>query len=131
MTCAVPPEHVQIDADLEAWGRWSQRKRGGFHSACGSAEGAYQAPWRQWHYPTAEEMMPQPVAKDMLAIDRAVVRLPVLYLELVRLHYVARLAPRTIRRRLAIHVDAWESQMFRARQMVVNNMKRAEAREAA
>lgn len=119
----IPPEHAQIDADLEAWGRWSQRRRGGFKSACGSAEGNYRAPWRQWHYPTMEEMMPQPVAKDMLAIDRAVLKLPVMYLDLVRLHYVARLAPRTIRRRLAIHVDAWESHMGRARQMVMNNMR--------
>jgi len=130
MTDTVPPEHAQIDADLDAWGRWSLR-RGGRAGSCGSAEGNYQAPWRQWHYPTAEEMMPQPVAKDMLAIDRAVVRLPALYLDLVRLHYVARLAPRTIRRRLAIHVDTWDTHLYRARQMVINNRKAQSAREAA
>jgi hypothetical protein len=122
MTDTVPPEHAQIDADLEAWGRWSAR-RGGRGGSCGSAEGAYQAPWRQWHYPTAEEMMPQPVAKDMLAIDRAVVRLPMLYLELVRLHYVYRVAPGTIRRQLALRRDDVEPKLYRARQMVLNNMR--------
>jgi hypothetical protein len=118
---AIAPEHAQIDADLEAWGRWSQRRRGGFKSACGSAEGNYRAPWRQWHYPTAEEMMPQPVAKDMLAIDRAVVRLPLLYLQVVRGHYFFRMSPGKLRRELALNsVDA---HLYRARQMVINNMR--------
>lgn len=118
----VPPEHAQIDADLEAWGRWSQRRKSGYRTACASAEGNYRAPWRQWHYPTVEEMMPQPDARHMLAIDRAVQQLPLLYLNLIRLHYVTRLAARTIRKRLAIHVDAWDAHMSRARQMTLNNL---------
>lgn len=122
---AVPAEHAQIDADLDAWGRWSQRRRGGFNSACGSAEGNYRAPWRQWHYPTADEMMPQPVAKDMLAIDRAIVGLPPQYLELIRCHYFYRLAPRKSRQRLAIHVSTWDEHLYRARQMVINRIKPA------
>ncbi|MCE2989180.1 MAG: hypothetical protein LW838_03410 [Nitrosomonadaceae bacterium] len=119
----IPPEHAQIDADLDAWGRWSQRRRGGFKSACGSAEGSYDAPWRQWHYPTMEEMMPQPQAKDMLAIDRAVLKLPVMYLNLIRLHYVARVAPGTIRRQLVMRRDEVGAHLHRARQMVLNNLR--------
>ena len=130
MTECVPLEHQQIDADLNAWGRWSQRRRGGFNSSCGSAEGNYRAPWRQWHYPTVEEMMPQPVARDMLAIDRAVVRLPVLYLELVRCHYFYRLAPAKIRRRLALRQDELGRSLHRARQMVLNNLRRGLANAA-
>jgi DNA-directed RNA polymerase specialized sigma24 family protein len=125
MTDQVPAEHAKIDADLDAWGRWSQRRRGGFNSACGSAEGNYRAPWRQWHDPTAEEMMPRPDVRDMLAIDRAIVGLPLQYLELIRCHYFYRLAPRKSRLRLAIAVGAWDEHLFRARQMVINRMKRA------
>lgn len=120
---AVPAEHQQIDADLDAWGRWSQRRRGGFNSACGSAEGNYRAPWRQWHYPTVEEMMPKPDARHMLALDRAIVGLPILYLELIRAHYFHRLAPRKARLRLAIAVSAWDDALYRARQMVINRMR--------
>jgi len=122
MTDLVPFEHAQIDADLDAWGRWSQRRRGGFKSACGSAEGNYRAPWRQWHYPTTEEMMPQPQVRDMLAIDQAVVGVPQPYLDLIRAHYFYRLAPRKTQMRLGIHRSAWEDHLHRARQMVLNRL---------
>ena len=104
----IPAEHQQIDADLNAWGRWSSSKRSGYKSACGSAEGNYNAPWRQWHYPTVEEMM--------------------LYLNLVRCHYAFRLAPRKTRQRLGIHVDAWDGHLQRARQMVLNRLHAAAKR---
>lgn len=71
--------------------------------------------------------MPQPVAKDMLAIDRAIVGLPVMYLEIVRLHYFYRLAPRSSMKRLTIHVGAWDSHLHRARQMVINRMRKGVA----
>lgn len=119
----IPPEHAEIDAQLDQWGRWSQRRRGGWKSACGSAEGHYRAPWRQWHYPTTEEMMPPANAREMLAIDRAIVRLPQPYLQLVRDHYHARLTPRKIRRRLGIHVSVWHEHLYRARQMVINILR--------
>ena len=123
MTECIPLEHQQIDADLNAWGRWSQRRRGGFNSSCGSAEGNYRAPWRQWHYPTVEEMMPQPVARDMLAIDRAIIGVPQPYLDLIRCHYFYRLAPRKTQRRLGIHFDAWGDHLHRGRQMVLNRLR--------
>jgi DNA-directed RNA polymerase specialized sigma24 family protein len=122
----IPLEHAQIDADLDAWGRWSRIRRGS--ATCGSAEGQYRANWRQWHYPTVEEMMPQPLARDMLAIDRAVVRLPIAYLELIRSHYVAKLPASTIRRRLSVNRDQLEAHLYRARQMVLNRMRRGENR---
>jgi hypothetical protein len=118
----VPAEHLQVDADLEAWGRWSQRRRGGFNSSCGSAEGQYRAPWRQWHYPTFDEMMPQPDVRHMLNVDRAVVGLPLPYLQLIRCHYVYRLAARKVQVRLAIHRSVLDEHLYRARQMVINRM---------
>lgn len=124
----IPVEHQQIDADLNAWGRWSSSKRNGYKSACGSAEGNYSAPWRQWHYPTAEEMMPRMPLADMLAIDRAILGLPHMYLNLVRCHYAYRLAPRKTRQRLGIHVDAWDGHLQRARQMVLNRLHAAAKR---
>lgn len=64
--------------------------------------------------------MPQPQARDMLAIDRAILRLPAIYLELVRCHYFYRLAPRKSQIRLGIHLSAWGNELYRARQMVLN-----------
>lgn len=126
MSDEIPPEHQQIDADLNAWGRWSSSKRSGYKSACGSAEGNYNAPWRQWHYPTAEEMMPRMPLADMLAIDRAILGLPHMYLNLVRCHYAFRLQPRKTRLRLAIAQDAWDEHLHRARQMVLNRLRSRE-----
>jgi hypothetical protein len=124
MSEVIPPvEHAVIDERLEAWGHWSQRRRGGWNSACGSAEGNYRAPWRQWHYPTAQEMMPHSPNREMLDVDRAVLCLPEGYRELVKCHYFYRLAPRKTMRRLAIHVTAWTDQIYRARQMVINNLR--------
>jgi len=111
---------TDIIAELDVWGRWAKHKPNYGSGSCGSAEGQYNAPWRQWHYPTADEMMPRPDVRRMLQMDRAVTRLPTMYLQLVRCHYVYRLAPRKTRQRLGIHVSAWDAHLHRAHCMVRN-----------
>jgi DNA-directed RNA polymerase specialized sigma24 family protein len=121
----IAPQHEALDSDLVAWGRWSRERRA--RIKCGSAEGAYRAGYRSWHYPTAAEMMPSlpnPRAQDL---DRAILRIANQHRELLRMHYVDLRQATVICRQLALRWETFGQWMFDARAMVINQLRVANA----
>lgn len=125
----VRPEHEWIDDKLGAWGRWSR-----FHLASirlGSAERAYRSPWRQWHYPSFEELMPAPPLAELRLIDRAVLHVPSVHQLALKLHYVFNAQPYVICRKTRIRPDIFALWMHDARAMTLNNLRLLESKGTA
>ena len=121
----VDPDHTAIHSDLEAWGRWNRDR--GHKMLCGSAEGNYRAPWRQWSYPTTAEMMPRNLRNPRnVAVDRAVLHLPEQHRETVRRYYVFQQVPELIARKANIRYIDFGRWMRDCRCMVLNQLRRAE-----
>lgn len=115
----VAPEHAAIHADLEAWGLWNRSRSS--RVRCGSAENGYRAPWRQWHYPTASEMMPRNMVNPRnREVDRAVLRMPEQHRETVRRYYVFQQRPEAICRKVAIRYPDFAPWMRDCRAIIIN-----------
>ena len=113
----VAPEHVWIDGELTAWGRWSRRQQG--TATCGSAEGQYRAPWRQWHYPSLEELMGAPQECRIWAIECAVIALDELHRGALIMYYARNCSPYITCRRLRIAFEDYGPVLYRARALVL------------
>ena len=122
----IAPQHAEIDADLEAWGRWS--RMGGGRFPCGSAEGAYRSRNGNiemgWEF---EAPLPSPVSlvnPRVREIDRAMLAVPLEHRRALILHYCYQVRPERICRTLAVHYSHFGPLMFMARCMVVNCLHR-------
>lgn len=119
---SVDADHEAIHADLEAWGRWNRDRS--HKMRCGSAEKEYRAPWRQWHYPTAGEMMPRNVVNPRnRQVDRAVLHLPEQHRETIRRYYSFRQRPEIICRLVNIRYADFARWMRDCRNMVLNRLR--------
>ena len=118
----VKPEHGWIDDRLTSWGRWARSKNIKHH--CGSIEGQYRSPWRQWHYPTIAELMPPLPSPEIRQIDRAVLAVPGGHQLAIKLHYVFMAPPFITCRKVKIHPSRFASWMHDARSMALNNLRR-------
>lgn len=109
----VAERHQGIHARLEQWGRWNaERYRA---SSCYSVESRYR------------EQSPRATGGILdlssLAIERAVLRLPPMQRETVRMFYVVRRTPHAICKAYAIPFKSFASWMHMARAMVLNILR--------
>ena len=117
----ITPEHHWIDDRLCQWGRWARARIG--TNRCGSIEGEYRSPWRQWYYPSYEELMPALAEPEIRLIDRAVQRVSAGHQLALKMHYVVMANPSHICRKVKIHASVFGAWMHDARSMVLNNMR--------
>jgi hypothetical protein len=121
----VAPEHEDIHADLETWGRWNRDRRR-VRRECGSVEHQHRSTgYRSYNDPMPEDFVvllaPNP---RNLAIDRAVLEVPDGHQQALKLHYVALAPAWLIVRRCAIQAGDFGRWMHDARCMVVNLLRR-------
>lgn len=125
----IAPQHIEVDADLEAWGRWS--RSGGGRFPCGSVEGAYRPRNGNiemgWEFEAPIPSRPQIANPRMREIDRALLAVPESHRKALILHYAYQARPERICRALAVNVSMFGPLMFMARSMVVNILRRLEA----
>ena len=108
-------DEKQIHRRLENWANWCRGRW--VQGRCASAEGGYNTPWRQWHYPV---LLSSVDILDAEEINSVVVRLPVLHRDLIRFHYFFKYAPLTICRKLALRHICFQDMMRHSRLMVRN-----------
>lgn len=121
---AILPAHEWIDDKLHSWGRWSRLHLGAVR--CGSAEKNYRSPWRQWHYPSINELMPPLPNGEMQLIDRAVLGVPGDHRQALKLHYVNAAPAFVICRKLHLRYAIFGSWMRDAREMTLSNLQKLE-----
>lgn len=112
----VADRHTWIDGELMAWGRWTRSREASVR--CGSAEGQYRSPWRQWHYPSVEELMPKPLDGWIWRLDRAI-NGATLYRMPLTFHYARLLNPYVTCRKLHIRHEHFGPMMVNARDAVL------------
>jgi hypothetical protein len=114
----VKPEHEWIDGELTSWGRWMRRRQA--RVRCGSAEGQYRSPWRQWHYPSIEELMPAPLDEACFwAMERAMLTIAELHRKMLVAHYVSQSNPHATCRKVKIRAEQYGKFMSDARSLVL------------
>lgn len=118
---AVPESQAWVDGELLAWGRWTRNRQATVK--CGSAEGQYRAPWRQWHYPSMEELMPKPLDAWVWTVDRAVTAQTEMHRDLLTLHYARMCNPYVTCRRLRMRYELFGQAIIRARDAVLNKLR--------
>lgn len=121
----IAPDLVATHDALEVWARWTRARPVARRDRAGSAEGSYRAPWRQWHYPSAEELMPRPSELDALALDRIVNALPDPFRLLIVWHYARRAPIIAICRVSRIKRDRYGPMLNDARRIVRYRLTRA------
>ena len=109
----VATQHVDIHAELERWGRWNADP---YKAASSSIVERY--------IPPTPPATGHGVDPRLIALERAVLRLPAKHRDTVRLFYVAREDARTICRILKLRYEGFPSWMFIARAMVLNLLRR-------
>ena len=123
----VPSELKVTHERLINWARWAQC--GGYVSlVIGSAEGRYRSP-QHWH-PVSP---PIPIdTLDAVAVEKHVRLVPLKpWRELLKLHYVRRLAPDHACRRLGLRYCDYGLTLNHARYMIRNVLRRDERHETA
>ena len=115
----VAPQHRQVHELLTRWGIWanSRASRGGL----ASIEGLYS----RGGLPPATA--PLSADRQILACERAVIRLPEVNRATVRRLYVYRLSALTICQFARLRYEAWPEHIATCRAMVVNLLRFAEA----
>lgn len=110
----VAPQHEAVHAELGRWGTWNALR---YRAAiCASVEGRYREPTAP---ATGEAVDPL-----IMAVERAVLRIPKDYRDTVRMFYVTRETPSYICRRFVLRPRAFPEWMFTARAMTCNQLRR-------
>ena len=107
-------KHNAVDGELRRWGAWSAARYKA--SSSGSVESRYR---EQTARTTGESVDPR-----MVAIDRAVLRLPKKCRDAVRLYYVVRKPPASICKLLTLRFEDFFPFISSCRAMVVNLLRR-------
>lgn len=111
----VAPQHEDIHADLEKWGRWNRERMRS--RSCASAESVYER--TRTPSATVEE-----VDLRSVAIEKAVLRMPEQQRDTTRLFYVQGVSPNGICRMFSLRYEAFPQWMFTCRSMVLNLLRR-------
>jgi DNA-directed RNA polymerase specialized sigma24 family protein len=110
-------QHQEIHADLQQWGRWNYTKRE--RSSLASIEGLYEK------YRTAKATSPgELIDLRSIEVERAVLKMPKMYRDTLRLVYVQEVSSYTICRIFKVRYEAYVAWMFTARCMVKNLLRR-------
>lgn len=118
----VAPQHAEIHSDLERWGAWNRERYS--PRTCGSAEGRYirtRAQDQSTDYPRLPVW--QPPNPRNREVDRAILRCAFRHQEILRRHYVDRLAPAHICKLMALHFRHFGPLLFNSRAAVINNLR--------
>jgi DNA-directed RNA polymerase specialized sigma24 family protein len=111
----VAEQHQAVHGDLDRWGRWNRERTQS--RGCASAESVYE----KYRTPGATI---QEVDLRSVAIERAVLHLPLQHRDTVRLFYVQRISPNGICRVFSLRYEAFPEWMFGCRSMVLNILRR-------
>lgn len=111
----VAPQHEDIHADLEKWGRWNRERTAS--RGCASAESVYEK--TRTPGSTAHE-----VDLRSVQLERAVLNVPEPYRQTLRLFYVQGISPSALCKGFSMRHEAFAAWMFAARAMVVNLLMR-------
>jgi DNA-directed RNA polymerase specialized sigma24 family protein len=110
-------QHEEIHADLQQWGRWNYTKRE--RSSLASIEGLYEK------YRTAKATAQgELIDLRSIEVERAVLKMPKMYRDTLRLVYVQEVSSYTICRIFKVRYEAYVAWMFTARCMVKNLLRR-------
>jgi hypothetical protein len=112
----VAPQHVPIHGRLLRWGIWNRTRRN--NAGLASIEGLYTK------CGTPASTAPMAADPDLVAIERAVLHLPMQHMDAIRRLYVKNESPFTVCRVLHMRYEAFPEFMFTARAMVVNLLRR-------
>ena len=111
----VPPEHREIHEFLSHWGRWLKSR--GIQGHCASIEHRYRSPqcWDE-----RNPRPPEPDERQALLIEGLMRVVPRVSRKILKLRYVHQADAAFIAKRLRFHVDHYETELYRARQIVLN-----------
>jgi hypothetical protein len=110
----VAEQHQEIHAELERWGAWNAERYK--PASVGSVESRYREATAK---ATADSIPP-----SIMAIERAVLRMPRPHRDIIRMFYVTRDSPSYICRAHVLRPRTFQTWMFNARAMVVNLLRR-------
>ena len=114
----IATQHQDLHERLVRWGDWNTARRP--YSSLSSMQGLYARGGRE---ATPASTAPPPDLPS-IAIERAVIRMPKLYRDMLRMLYVQRFSAFTICRTLRIRYEAFPVWTFTARAMVSNLLRR-------
>jgi len=113
----IAPKHFVVHSQLVRWGTWSwSRGRG---SSLASAESLYSGKGG-----TPPSTAPMAADPQIMAVERALIRMPMQHADTLRMLYAQRLTPGSICKALHLRYEGWGSWIFMARCMVVNLLRR-------
>jgi len=120
-TSDVPPEHVQIHAELVVWGNWNRTMRR--RASLGSLESLYI----KRGSPPSTAPLEGNAPHFCVAIERALLRMAAKQRRALRMLYVVRYTPMAICDALRIRPERYAAFMRIARAMVINLRRRMRA----
>ena len=113
----IQPEHALVHDELVRWARWSRSRP--IYQSCRSLEGNYRSPQIWYPEPPKTPM----IIKDVLAVEKAVVKLPASSMQHIKFWYLERRSLDYARRSLGLTQDGAIQHINRARSMVRNLMR--------
>ena len=111
----VEPQHARVHELLIRWGTWANSRAA--RPGLASVEGLYTKAG------TPPATAPLSADHQVIACERAVIRMPKLLRDTVRRLYVFRLSPLTVCQYARIRYEAWPRHVAICRSMVVNLLR--------
>lgn len=116
-TDQVAPQHIVVHGQLLRWGRWSMTRRHG--SSLASAESLYSG--KSGTPPSTAPMVADP---QIVAVERAVINMPMEHADTLRMLYVRGFTPGSICKALHMRYEGWTHWVFACRAMCRNRLRR-------
>lgn len=114
----VAPQHEALHGLLIRWGRWVSQPRGKGSSVV-SANSLYSGSGG-----TPPSTAPMSADQQLIAVERAVLRMPAQHADTVRMLYVRRLTANSICQAMRLRYESWPAWSFSCRAMVRNLLRR-------
>lgn len=123
-TDEIAPEHEAIHSELDAWGRWNRERRKRIR--CGSVEREHRSTgYRSYNMPgDGDYVITLPPSARCLALDRAVLEVPIGHQLALKLNYVNLSPAWLVVRRCRLRPADFGRWMHDARCMVLNLLRR-------